>query len=100
MSGPHGIITVDTSFQRAYESDMECCELAATTIASKELANIREAVAKDAPDSKRQAGAFEPVENTKEVPVDPSGSDGKVLRISSDLSPQIGKHARQIPLHE
>jgi hypothetical protein len=49
---------------------------------------IREAVAKDAPDSKRQAGAFEPTEGTKEVLVDPSDSESKVLRIGADLSPK------------
>jgi hypothetical protein len=37
MSGPNGIITVGTSVQRAYECDMECCELALTIIASEEL---------------------------------------------------------------
>jgi hypothetical protein len=25
MPGPHGVITVDTSFQHAYECDLECC---------------------------------------------------------------------------
>jgi hypothetical protein len=52
MSGLHGVITIGTSFQRAYECDLECCELAAATIASEELAVIREAVAEDTPDSK------------------------------------------------
>jgi hypothetical protein len=49
----HGILTVSTSFQRAYECDLKCCELVATTIASEELAVIREAMAKDALDSKQ-----------------------------------------------
>jgi hypothetical protein len=53
MSGPHGVITVGTSFQRAYECDLECYELTTATINSEELAVIREAVAEDAPDSKR-----------------------------------------------
>jgi hypothetical protein len=54
----------------------------------EELVVIREAVAEDMPDSKRQAEAFEPIEGTKEVPVDPSDSDSKVLRISADHSPK------------
>jgi hypothetical protein len=52
MPGPYGVITVSTSFQRAYECDLECCELAAAAIALEELAVIREAVAEDALDSK------------------------------------------------
>jgi hypothetical protein len=58
------------------------------TIASEELVVIREAMAEDAPDSKWQAGTFEPTEGTKEDPVDPSVYDGKVLRIGTDLSPK------------
>jgi hypothetical protein len=88
MSGPHGVITVGTSFQRAYECDLECCKLASTTIALEELTIIREAMAEDALDSKWQARAFEPMEGTKEVPVDPNDSNGKVLRIGADLSPK------------
>ena len=37
MSGPHGVITVGTSFQRAYECEVECCGHATATVASKEL---------------------------------------------------------------
>jgi hypothetical protein len=71
MPGPHRVITVGTSFQCAYECDLECCELAATTIASEELAINREAVAEDMSDSKRQVGAFEPTEGTEEVSLTP-----------------------------
>jgi hypothetical protein len=52
MSGPHGIITVGTSFQRAYECDLKFYELSARAIASKELVAIREVVAEDTPNSK------------------------------------------------
>ena len=37
MSGPHRVITVGTSFQRAYECEVECCGHATATVASKEL---------------------------------------------------------------
>jgi hypothetical protein len=59
---------------------VECYELATTTIASEELAAIKVATVEEAPNSKW------PTENTKEVPVDPTSSNGKVLRIGSDLS--------------
>ena len=57
-----------------------------TIVASKELAAIRKEVAKEAPNPKRSAWSFEPVEGTKEVLIDPSGSGGKVVRISTMLS--------------
>ena len=41
MLGPCGVITIGTSFQRAYECEVECCEHAAVIVASKELAAIR-----------------------------------------------------------
>jgi hypothetical protein len=68
---------------------VECCELAATTIASEELATITVVTVEEAPDSKQPACSFEPMENTKEVPVNPTGSDSKVLCIGSDLPPKL-----------
>jgi hypothetical protein len=65
---------------------VECYELTTTTIASEELAAIKVATVEEAPNSKRPACSFEPTENTKEVPVDPTSSNGKVLHIGSDLS--------------
>ena len=37
-------------------------------------------------DSKWSAGSFEPTEGIKEIPVDPSSPDGKVLQIGTTLS--------------
>ena len=37
MPGPRGVITVGTSFQRAYECEVECCGHAMATVASEEL---------------------------------------------------------------
>jgi hypothetical protein len=42
----------------------------------------------EAPDAKRSTCSFGPAENTKEILVDPTGSDGKVLRIGLDLPPK------------
>lgn len=33
--GPKGVITVSSSYQRAYECDTECCEYATALVASK-----------------------------------------------------------------
>ena len=86
MSGPCGVITIGTSFQRAYECEVECCEHAVAIVASKELAAIRKEVVEEAPDPKLPAGSFEPIEGTKEVLIDPSGSKGKVVCIGTTLS--------------
>ena len=59
MPGPCGVITIDTSFQRAYECKVECCEHATIIIASKELTTIRKEVVEEAPDPKRLTGSFE-----------------------------------------
>ena len=37
MPGPHVVITIGTSFQRAYECEVECCGHTTTTVASEEL---------------------------------------------------------------
>ena len=86
MLGPCGVITIGTSFQRAYECEVECCEHAVAIFTSKELAALREEVVEETPDPKRSAGSFEPVEGTNEVLIDPSSSEGKVVRIGTTLS--------------
>ena len=84
--GPGGVITVGTSFQCAYECEVECCDHTAAIVASKELATIKKEVTKKAPDPKRSAGSFDPVEGAKEVLIDPNGSNSKVVRIGTTLS--------------
>jgi hypothetical protein len=42
MPGPRGVITIGTPFQRAYECNVKCCEPTAVTVASEELAVIKE----------------------------------------------------------
>ena len=74
MSGPRWVITVGTSFQRAYKCEVECCEHATAIVASKELAAIWEEIIEEAPDPKWSARSFEPMEGTKEVLIDPRGS--------------------------
>ena len=55
-------------------------------VAFRELAAIREEVVEEALNPKRSTGSFEPIEGTKEVLIDPSGSKGKVVRIGTTLS--------------
>ena len=88
MLGPHGVITVGTSFQWAYECEVECCGHATAIVASRELIALREEVAKEAPDAKKSTRSFESVEGFKEVLIDPSSSEGKMVRIGTTLSPE------------
>ena len=86
MPGPRGVMIIDTSFQRAYECKVECCEHAAAIVISKELVAIRKEVTEEAPNPKWSARSFEPVEGVKEVLIDPSNSEDKVVRIGITLS--------------
>ncbi|XP_066356887.1 uncharacterized protein [Miscanthus floridulus] len=88
MSSPRGVITVGTSFQRAYECEVKSYELASATLASEELIAIEKDITEGAPDSKRATGSFEPTENVKEVLVDPDNSTDKTVRIGTALSPK------------
>ena len=85
-SSPHGVITVGTSFQCAYECEVECCGHATAIVTSRELAALKEEVAEEALDAKRSTGSFESVGGSNEVLVDPSGSEGKTVRVGTMLS--------------
>ena len=58
MPGPGGVITISTSFQRAYECEVECCDHAAAIVVSRELVAIKKEVTKKAPDPKKSTGSF------------------------------------------
>ena len=86
MSGPHKVITVGTSFQQAYECEVECCGHATTIIASRELIALKEEVTKEAPDAKKSTGLFESTEGSKGILIDPSSSKCKMVCIGTTLS--------------
>ena len=86
MLGPRGVITIGTSFQRAYECEVECCGHASAVIASEELTTLREEVVKAAPNAKKSTGSFESAEGSREVLLDPSSSEGKKVHIGTALS--------------
>ena len=86
MPGPHGVITVGTSFQRAYKCEVECCSHAAAVVASRELTALKEEIAEKAPKAKKSTRSFESAEGSKEVLIDPSSSEGKTVRIGTMLS--------------
>ena len=86
MPGPHGVITIGTSFQCAYEYEVDCCEHASAIVAYEELTVIKEGTTEEAPDPKRSAEYFEPAEGVKEVLINPSSSEDKVVRIGTTFS--------------
>ena len=86
MPGPHVVITIGTSFQRAYECEVECCGHATATVASEELVALQDEVTEEAPEAKKSAGSFKLAEGSKEVLIDPNNSEGKTVRIGTTLS--------------
>ena len=71
MLGPKGIITVSSSYEHAYECDIECVEYEEAVENFMELASRLEAFTIEAPEPKPHAGSFEPAEGTKKLPLDP-----------------------------
>ena len=84
--GPGGVITIDTSFQHAYECEVECCGHATTIIASGELAAIKKEVTEEVPDTKKLTGSFKLAEGSKEVLIDPDSTEGKTVHVGTTLS--------------
>ena len=58
MLGPGGVITVGTSFQRAYECEVECCNHTTAIVASAEVVALRKEVTKEALDPKWSTGSL------------------------------------------
>jgi len=88
MSGPHGVITVGSTYQHVYMWEVESSKLALAVLAAKDLALIREISPVEAPDNNWKVGSFEPTEGVKEISLDPQGSGEKKLRVSAMLTPK------------
>jgi hypothetical protein len=88
IPGPNGVITVKPSYEHAYECDMECIEHGEAILESATLAANLDGLADEVPDPKRHAGNFEPTEDVKLVPLDPTDPKGNALSISATLDPK------------
>jgi hypothetical protein len=89
MSGPKGVITVGSSIEHAFDYDVECVEHTEALVLDEALiANMEKLVNEDLDSTAKHAGSFETVEQTKEVPLDPTAPEGKALRVSSTLDPK------------
>ena len=85
MLGPNGVITVDSTYEHAYDCDVECIEYAEALMEAETLIINLDWLGSEAPNSKRRARTFEPIEAVKLVPVDPTCSNDRALRISTTL---------------
>jgi hypothetical protein len=88
MLGPNGVITVGPSYEHAYECDVECVEHGEAILESATLAANLDDLANEIPNPKRHAGNFEPTEDIKLVPLDPTDLKGKALSINATLDPK------------
>jgi hypothetical protein len=88
MSGPKGVITIGPSYEHAYECDVECVEHGEAILESAALATDLDGLAKEIPDPKWHTGSFEPAEDVKLVPLDPTNPDGRALNVSATLDPK------------
>ncbi|XP_066374914.1 uncharacterized protein [Miscanthus floridulus] len=84
--GPSWVITIGTSFHRAYKCEVKCCDHAMAIITSIELAVIGNELTEEAPDPKKSTGSFKIAEGSKEVLIDPGYPDIKVVHIGATLS--------------
>jgi hypothetical protein len=79
MSGPNGVITIGSSYEHAYECDVECVEHGEAVLESATLVANLDGLAKEIPDPKRHASNFEPTEDVKLVPLDPTDPMGSAF---------------------
>ena len=85
MPGPNGVITVESTYEHAYDYDVECIEYAEALVEAETLIVDLNRLGSEAPDTKHRVGTFEPAEAVKLVSVDPIGSNDQALRISATL---------------
>ena len=85
MPGPNGVITVESTYEHAYDCDIECIEYAEAIVEAEALIVNLDQLGSEVPDSKRRAGTFEPAKTVKLILIDPNCSNGRKLRVSATL---------------
>jgi hypothetical protein len=85
MPGPSGIIMIESTYEHAYDYDVECIEYAEALAEAETLIAHLNQLSGEAPDSKRRAGTFKPAKAIKLIPVNPACPDDQALRISATL---------------
>ena len=85
MLGPNGIITIESTYEHAYDCDIECIEYAEALVEAETLIANLDQLGSKLPEPKHRSRTFEPAEAVKLVPVDPTCPDDRALRISATL---------------
>ena len=85
MPGPNGVITVESTYEHAYDCDVECIEYAEALVEAETVIANLDRLGSELPEPKRRAGTFELVEAIKLIPIDPTCPDDRALRISATL---------------
>ncbi|XP_066311557.1 uncharacterized protein [Miscanthus floridulus] len=85
MLGPSSSITIESTYEHAYDCDIECIEYAEALAEAKTLIANLDQFSGEAPDSKHRAGTFKPAEAIKLVSVNPTCPDDWALRIIATL---------------
>ncbi|XP_066392295.1 uncharacterized protein [Miscanthus floridulus] len=85
MPGPNDVIIIESTYEHAYDCDVECIKYAEALMEAKTLIVNLDRLGSEAPDSKHHAGTFKPTEAIKLIPVDPTYSKDRALRISATL---------------
>ncbi|XP_066314307.1 uncharacterized protein [Miscanthus floridulus] len=85
MLSPSGVITVESTYEHAYDCDVECIKYAEALVEAETLIVNLDRLGSEAPDSKHRAKTFEPMKAIKLIPVDPTSSNDWALRINATL---------------
>ena len=85
MPGPNGVITIESTYEHAYNCDIECIEYAEALVEAETLIVNLDRLGSQLPEPKHRAGTFEPAEAVKLILVDPACPDDRALRISTTL---------------
>ena len=85
MPGPNGVIMAESTYEHAYDCDVECIEYVKALVEAETLIINLDWLGSEAPDSKSHAGTFKPTKAIKLSPVDPACPDDRALRISATL---------------
>ncbi|XP_066316191.1 uncharacterized protein [Miscanthus floridulus] len=86
MPGPNGVITVESTYELAYDCNFKCIEYAEALVEAETLIVDLDRLGSQLPEPKRRARTFEPVEAVKFIPVDPACPNDWALRISATLN--------------
>ncbi|XP_066374701.1 uncharacterized protein [Miscanthus floridulus] len=85
MPSPNGVITVESMYEHAYNCDNECIEYVEALVEAETLIINLDRLGSEAPNAKHRARTFKPAEAVKLVPVDPTCSNDRALRIGATL---------------